>query len=165
MLCCRKAFGHHKVGNLSMEENAYPPQRCGRMVGLTGDMLEGRIILGGPRAANRRSRWPSATMQGAAELPESDGPDKRNHLRRANQVVGNAVVRAQRPKASISAWHPPLLVTTEEGDKTSEDVVRRVMICFESRHWGNVFIECRAALQQAADERSHCGGAPERGGR
>jgi len=55
----------------------------------------------------------------------------------ANQVVGNAV-SALNDQGFHFRVHPPLLLTSVEGDKTSEDV-EALMICFETS-LGNVFM-------------------------
>jgi CheY-specific phosphatase CheX len=55
----------------------------------------------------------------------------------ANQVVGNAVC-ALNDQGFHFRVHPPVLVTADEGDKTSEDV-EALMMCFETA-MGNVFM-------------------------
>ena len=121
-----------KVGNLSMEENAYRRKGVAGMVALTGD-IEGRIVLDlEPQTALR-----VASHYAGAQLPESDGLIKETIFELANQVVGNAVC-ALNDQGFHFRVHPPLLVTTEEGDKTSEDV-EALMICFETG-LGNVFM-------------------------
>jgi len=93
MLCCRKAFGTTKVGNLSMEENAYRRQRCGRHGGAYR-RHRGRIILDlEPQTALR-----VASHYAGAELPESDGLIKETIFELANQVVGNAVCALNGPR-------------------------------------------------------------------
>ena len=121
-----------KVGNLSMEENAYRRKGVAGMVALTGD-IEGRIILDlEPQTALR-----VASHYAGAELPESDGLIKETIFELANQVVGNAVC-ALNDQGFHFRVHPPVLVTSAEGDKTSEDV-EALMICFETS-LGNVFM-------------------------
>jgi chemotaxis protein CheX len=124
--------GATKVGNLSMEENAYRRKGVAGMVALTGD-IEGRIILDlEPQTALR-----VASHYAGAELPESDGLIKETIFELANQVVGNAVC-ALNDQGFHFRVHPPLLVTSAEGDKTSEDV-EALMISFETS-LGNVFM-------------------------
>jgi chemotaxis protein CheX len=124
--------GATKVGNLSMEENAYRRKGVAGMVALTGD-IEGRIILDlEPQTALR-----VASHYAGSELPESDGLIKETIFELANQVVGNAVC-ALNDQGFHFRVHPPLLVTSAEGDKTSEDV-EALMICFETG-LGNVFM-------------------------
>src|SRR6202021_3139409 len=73
--------GKTKVGNLSMEENAYRRKGVAGMVALTGD-IEGRIILDlEPQTAVR-----VASHYAGAELPESDSLVKETIFELANQV-------------------------------------------------------------------------------
>jgi len=124
--------GTTKVGNLSMEEEAYRREGVAGMVALTGD-IEGRIILDlEPQTAVR-----VASHYAGAELPESDGLIKETIYELANQVVGNAVC-ALNDQGFHFRVHPPLLLTSAEGDKTSEDV-EALVICFETS-LGNVFM-------------------------
>jgi len=124
--------GATKVVNLSMEEDGYRRKGMAGMVALTGD-IEGRIILDlEPQTALR-----VASHYAGASLPESDGLIKETIFELANQVVGNAVC-ALNDQGFHFRVHPPLLVTTAEGDKTSEDV-EALMICFETS-FGNVFM-------------------------
>ena len=124
--------GATKVGNLSMEENAYRRKGVAGMVALTGD-IEGPIILDlEPQTALR-----VASHYAGSELPESDGLIKETIFELANQVVGNAVC-ALNDQGFHFRVHPPLLVTSAEGDKTSEDV-EALMICFETG-LGSVFM-------------------------
>ncbi|MFZ0289546.1 MAG: chemotaxis protein CheX [Candidatus Sulfotelmatobacter sp.] len=124
--------GTTKVGNLSMEEEAYRRKGVAGMVALTGD-IEGRIILDlEPQTAVR-----VASHYAGAELPESDGLIKETIYELANQVVGNAVC-ALNDQGFHFRVHPPLLLTSAEGDKTSEDV-EALVICFETS-LGNVFM-------------------------
>ncbi len=124
--------GTTKVGNLSMEEDAYRRKGVAGMVALTGD-IEGRIVLDlEPQTALR-----VASHYAGAELPESDGLVKETIFELANQVVGNAIC-ALNDQGFHFRVHPPILLTCEEGDKTSEDV-EALMICFETS-LGNVFM-------------------------
>jgi chemotaxis protein CheX len=124
--------GSTKVGNLSMEADAYRRKGVAGMVALTGD-IEGRIVLDlEPQTALR-----VASHYAGAELPESDGLIKETIFELANQVVGNAVC-ALNDQGFHFRVHPPILLTCEEGDKTSEDV-EALMICFETA-MGNVFM-------------------------
>src|ERR1700676_5503327 len=124
--------GTTKVGNLSMEEHAYLRKGVAGMVALTGD-IEGRIIL--DLEPHTSVRVPS--HYAGAELPESDGLIKETIFELANQVVGNAVC-CLNDQGFLFCVHPRLLLTTSEGDKTSEDV-EALMICFETA-LGNVFM-------------------------
>jgi chemotaxis protein CheX len=124
--------GTTKVGGLSMEERAYQRKGVAGMIALTGD-IEGRIVLDlDPQTALR-----VASHYAGAELPESDGLIKETIFELANQVVGNAVCSLNDQGFHFRV-HPPVLVTAEEGDKTSEDV-EALMISFETS-LGNVFM-------------------------
>jgi len=124
--------GSTKVGHLAMEENAYLRKGVAGMVALTGD-IEGRIVLDlDPQTAVR-----VASHYAGAELPESDGLIKETIFELANQVVGNAV-SALNDQGFHFRVHPPVLLTAEQGDKTSEDV-EALMICFETA-LGNVYM-------------------------
>src|SRR6202790_1307201 len=124
--------GAPRVGTLTMEEEAYRRKGVAGMIALTGD-IEGRIILDlEPQTAVR-----VASHYAGADLPESDGLIKETIFELANQVVGNAVC-ALNDQGFHFRVHPPLLLTSEQGDKTSEDV-EALMMCFETS-MGNVFM-------------------------
>jgi len=124
--------GTTKVDSLAMEEHAYRRKGVAGMVALTGD-IEGRIVLDlDPQTALR-----VASHYAGAELPESDGLIKETIFELANQVVGNAVC-ALNDQGFHFRVHPPMLVTCDEGDKTSEDT-EALMICFETS-LGNVYM-------------------------
>jgi chemotaxis protein CheX len=124
--------GTTKVENLAMDEQGYRRKGVAAMVALTGD-IEGRIILDlEPQTAVR-----VASHYAGADLPESDSLIKETIFELANQVVGNAV-SALNDQGFHFRVHPPILVTSPEGDKTSEDV-EALMICFETS-LGNVFM-------------------------
>jgi len=124
--------GSTKVGSLSMEEDAYRRKGVAGMVALTGD-IEGRIVLDlEPQTAVR-----VASHYAGAELPESDGLVKETIFELANQVVGNAV-SALNDQGFHFRVHPPVLLTAEQGDKTSEDT-EALMISFETS-LGHVFM-------------------------
>ena len=107
--------GSTKVGNLTMEENAYRRRGVAGMIALTGD-IEGRIILDlDPQTAVK-----VASHYAGADLPESDALIKETIFELANQVVGNAI-SALNDQGFHFRVHPPLLLTAQEGDKTSED--------------------------------------------
>jgi chemotaxis protein CheX len=124
--------GATKVANLSMEEEGYRRKGVAGMVALSGD-IEGRIILDlEPQVAVR-----VASHYAGTELPESDSLIKETIFELANQVVGNAVC-ALNDEGFRFRVHPPALVTSEEGDKSSEDV-EALMMCFETA-MGSVFM-------------------------
>jgi chemotaxis protein CheX len=121
-----------KVANLSMEEAAYRRKGVAGMVAVTGD-IEGRIIVDlEPQTAVR-----VASHYAGTELPESDGLIKETIFELANQVVGNAIC-ALNDQGFHFRVHPPVLLTSDEGDKIGEDVEAPI-ICFETP-MGNVFM-------------------------
>ena len=124
--------GTTTVGNLTMEQDAYRRKGVAGMVALTGD-IEGRIILDlDPQTAVR-----VASHYAGSQLPESDTLVKETIFELANQVVGNAI-SALNDQGFHFRVHPPLLLTSPEGDKSSEDV-EALVICFETP-MGNVFM-------------------------
>ena len=124
--------GATRVGNLTMEEEAYRRKGVAGMVSLTGD-IEGRIIVDlDPQTAVR-----VASHYAGTELPESDELVKETIFELANQVVGNAI-SALNDQGFHFRVHPPLLLTAQEGDKTSEDT-EALVICFETP-LGSVFM-------------------------
>jgi CheY-specific phosphatase CheX len=78
-----------------------------------------------------------ASHYAGTELPESDALIKETIFELANQVVGNAI-SALNDQGFHFRVHPPLLLTAQEGDKTSEDT-EALMICFETS-LGHVFM-------------------------
>jgi CheY-specific phosphatase CheX len=78
-----------------------------------------------------------ASHYAGAELPESDALIKETIFELANQVVGNAI-SALNDQGFHFRVHPPLLLTAQEGDKSSEDM-EALMICFETS-LGHVFM-------------------------
>ena len=124
--------GTTKVGNLSMEEEAYRRRGVAGMIGVSGD-IEGRIILDmEPQTAVK-----VASHYAGTQLPESDALIKETIFELANQVVGNAI-SALNDQGFHFRVHPPLLLTAEQGDKSSEDT-EALMICFETS-LGDVFM-------------------------
>ncbi|HEY4902468.1 MAG TPA: chemotaxis protein CheX [Candidatus Sulfotelmatobacter sp.] len=124
--------GSTRVGTLSMEEHAYRRRGVAGLIALTGE-IEGRVILDlDPQTALR-----VASHYAGAELPESDSLIKETVFELANQVVGNAI-SALNDQGFRFRVHPPLLLTLEEGDKSSEDV-EALMFRFETA-LGDVFM-------------------------
>ncbi len=120
------------VGNLSMEEEAYRRKGIAAMVALSGD-IEGRIIFDlEPDTAVR-----VASKMTGTELPESDSLVRETASELANQIIGNAVT-ALNDQGFHFRVHPPVVHTSEEGAKSSEDTEALVM-CFETAV-GNVFM-------------------------
>ena len=124
--------GSTKVGSLTMEEEAYRRKGVAGIITLSGD-IEGRIILDlEPNTAVR-----VASHYAGADLPESDELVKETVFELANQVVGNAI-SALNDQGFHFRVHPPLLLTAQVGDKSSENT-EALMICFETS-LGSVFM-------------------------
>src|ERR1700752_3250594 len=124
--------GSTKVGNLTMEEEAYRRKGVAGMIAVTGN-CGGRITPDPePQTAVR-----VASHYAGADLPESDALIKETIFELANQVVGNAI-SALNDQGFHFRVHPPLLLTAQEGDKTSEDM-EALMIGFETS-LGSVFM-------------------------
>ena len=120
------------VGNLSMEQEAYRRKGVAALIWVTGD-IEGRIVIDlDPDTAVR-----VASRFAGAELPESDELVRETVCELANQVIGNAVTSLNDQGFHFRV-HPPLLLTAQEGEKTSEDT-EALVICFETS-LGSVFM-------------------------
>ena len=133
------------IGSLSMEEEAYRRKGVAAMVWVTGD-IEGRIIIDlDPETAVR-----VASKMAGVELPESDSLVRETACELANQIIGNAIT-ALNDQGFHFRVHPPLLLTADQGDKTSEDT-EALMICFETP-MGNVFmnVALRYSKRRLAD--------------
>jgi CheY-specific phosphatase CheX len=91
-----------------------------------------------------------ASHYAGADLPESDALIKETIFELANQVVGNAI-SALNDQGFHFRVHPPLLLTADQGDRTSEDT-EALMILFETS-LGNVFmnVALRYSKRRMAD--------------
>jgi CheY-specific phosphatase CheX len=85
-----------------------------------------------------------ASHYAGVALPESDALIKETIFELANQVVGNAVCTLNDQGFHFRV-HPPVLLSSEEGDKSSEDV-EALMICFETS-LGDVFMNVALRYQ------------------
>ncbi|HZQ24112.1 MAG TPA: chemotaxis protein CheX [Terriglobales bacterium] len=120
------------IGHVTMEEEAYRRKGVAAMVMLTGD-IEGRIIFDlDPSTAAR-----VASKFAGAELPESDDLVRETACELANQIIGNAVT-ALNDQGFHFRVHPPILHTSPEGTRGTEDTEALVM-CFETAS-GTVFM-------------------------
>ncbi len=134
--------GKTKVAHLTMEEEAYRRKGVAGLIVLTGD-VEGRIILDMEPATAARV----ASLYAGMEVPETDDLVRETVFELANQVIGNAVT-ALNDQGFHFRVHPPLLVTSTDGDKSSEDV-EALMICLETPA-GNVYMN--VALRYSASQ-------------
>jgi len=120
------------IGNLSMEEEGYRRKGVAALVAVTGD-IEGRMIVDlDPLTAVR-----VASRFAGSELPESDELVRETVCELANQVVGNAIT-ALNDQGFHFRVHPPVIHTSEQGDKSTEDT-EALVICFETCS-GTVFV-------------------------
>ena len=78
-----------------------------------------------------------ASKMAGADLPESDLLVKETACELANQIIGNAIT-ALNDQGFHFRVHPPVMHTSAEGIKSSEDTEALVM-CFETPI-GNVFM-------------------------
>lgn len=133
------------VGNLSMEEEAYRRKGIATLVWITGD-IEGRIIFDlDPQTAVR-----VASKFAGAELPESDELVRETVFELANQVIGNAVTYLNDQGFHFRV-HPPVLHTSDQGTKSSEDT-EALVICFETCS-GDVFMNIALRYSHARQQR------------
>jgi chemotaxis protein CheX len=137
-----------KVGNLTMEEDAYRRKGVAGMIALTGD-IEGRIVLDLEPATAVKV----ASHYAGAELPESDALIKETIFELANQVVGNAI-SALNDQGFHFRVHPPELHTSERGTKSTPDT-EALVLCFETSR-GSVFMNI-ALRYHASMEHSAAG--------
>jgi len=120
------------IGNLSMDEEAYRRKGVAALISVSGD-IEGRIIVDfDPKTAMR-----VASRMAGQDLPESQDLMCETVCELANQVIGNAVT-ALNDQGFHFRVHPPVVHTSEHGDKSSEDTEALVM-CIETCS-GKVFL-------------------------
>jgi chemotaxis protein CheX len=120
------------IGLVSMEEETYRRKGIAAMVMLTGD-IEGRIIFDlDPATAVR-----VASKFAGADLPDSDDLVRETACELANQIIGNAIT-ALNDQGFHFRVHPPILHTSAEGTRGTEDTEALVM-CFETAS-GTVFM-------------------------
>jgi chemotaxis protein CheX len=121
-----------RIGNLSMEEDAYRRKGVAAQVELSGD-IEGHIILDlVPETAAK-----IASQLAGTELPETDDLVREAVCELANQVIGNAIA-ALNDQGFRFRVHPPRLHTSEHGAKNTVDM-EALVLCFETSS-GNVFM-------------------------
>jgi chemotaxis protein CheX len=124
--------GPTSVENLSMEEEAYRRRGVAAEICLTGD-IEGRIIFDlAPEVAVK-----VASHMAGEELPQTADLVRETVSELANQIIGNAVTTLNDQGFHFRV-HPPHMLTTEHGTKSSEDTEALVM-CFKTTS-GTVFM-------------------------
>ncbi len=138
------------IENLSMEEEAYRYKGVAAMIELSGD-IEGRIIFDlAPKTAAR-----VASHFAGTELPETDELVREAVCELANQVIGNAVAVLNDQGFKFRV-HPPMLHTSEQGPKSTEDT-EALVLCFDTAD-GSVFMNI-ALRYHASSSRAVAAGA------
>ena len=121
-----------RVGDVTMEEDAYRRKGVASLVTIKGD-IEGRIIfdIDTPTAARVASHLAGSPM------PESEEVARETVCELANMVIGSAitVLNDQGFKFKI---HPPVVHADELGEKSNEEQEALVM-CFDTGR-GEVFM-------------------------
>src|SRR5882724_11962236 len=124
--------GPTSVENLSMEEDAYRRRGIAAEICLTGE-IEGRVIFDlAPETAVK-----VASCMAGEELPQTNDLVRETVCELANQIIGNAVTTLNDQGFHFRV-HPPHMLTSEHGTKTSEDTEALVM-CFNTTR-GPVFM-------------------------
>lgn len=139
--------GPTRIGDLTMDEEAYRRKGVASLVTIQGD-IEGRIIfdIDAPTAAK------VATYLAGESMQESDDVARETVCELANMVIGSAVT-ALNDQGFRFKINPPVVHTDELGEKSSEDQEALVM-CFDTGN-GNVFmnIALRYSRRRRADRK------------
>jgi len=120
------------IENLTMDEEAYRRKGIAAEVCLTGD-IEGRIIFD----ADAKAATSFACHLAGAEAPDADDLAREAVCELANQIIGNAVT-VLNDQGFHFRVHPPTLLTSEQGSKSSEDT-EAVVLCLATQS-GSVFM-------------------------
>jgi len=121
-----------RVGDVTMEEEAYRRRGVASMVTIKGD-IEGRIIfdMDPPTAAK------VASYLAGSPMPESEEVARETVCELANMVIGSAITMLNDEGFRFKI-NPPVVHLDELGEKSSEDQESLVM-CFDTDN-GNVFM-------------------------
>jgi chemotaxis protein CheX len=121
-----------RIGDVTMEEEAYRRKGTASMVTIKGD-IEGRVIfdIDTPTAAKVASYLTGSPVQ------ESDEVTRETVCELANMVIGSAVT-ALNDQGFRFKINPPMIHAEELGEKSSEDQESLVM-CFDTDS-GNIFM-------------------------
>jgi chemotaxis protein CheX len=137
-----------RIGDVSMEEEAYRRRGVASLVTIQGD-IEGRIIfdIDSPTAARV-----AAYLAGSPQ-PDDDEVARETVCELANMVIGSAIT-ALNDQGFQFKINPPVAHTDQVGEKSSEDQEALVM-CFGTAT-GNVFmnIAMRYNARRKADRRN-----------
>jgi len=119
------------IENLSMEEEAYRRKGIAAEVCLTGE-IEGRIIFDVDLGAALQL----ASRLAGVEVSETDEELVREAVcELANQIIGNAVTTLNDQGFHFHV-RPPVLHTSDQGSKSSEDT-EALVLCFNTSS-GNI---------------------------
>jgi len=121
-----------RVGDVTMEEEAYRRKGVASLVTIKGD-IEGRIIfdIDPPTAAR------VATYLAGSPMPEDQEVAQETVCELANMVIGSAVTSLNDQGFRFKIF-PPSVHSAEEGEKSSEEQEALVM-CFDTDN-GHVFM-------------------------
>jgi len=121
-----------RIGDVSMEEQAYRRQGTASLVAIKGD-IEGRIIFDiDPSTAAR-----VASHLAGVAMPESEEVARETVCELANMVVGTAITSLNDQGFQFKIL-PPVVHSDELGEKSGEDQEALVM-CFDTEN-GKVFL-------------------------
>lgn len=125
-----------RIGDVSMEEEAYRRKGVASMVTINGD-IEGRIIFDiDPKTAAKVA----STLAGSgleANKEASDEVARETVCELANMVIGSAITTLNDQGFHFKI-QPPVVHLAETGEKSNEDEEALVM-CFDTAN-GNVFM-------------------------
>jgi|SRR5215472_2541957 len=121
-----------RVGELTMDEEAYRRKGIASLVTIKGD-IEGRIIfdIDTPTATK------VASYLTGGPVPESEEVASETACELANMVIGSAIT-ALNDQGFRFKVHPPVVHMEDTGEKSSEDQ-EAVVMCFDTQT-GNVFM-------------------------
>jgi chemotaxis protein CheX len=121
------------VEDLSMEPEAYRRRGIAAEVCLSGD-IEGRIIFD----VELGTALQLASRLAGIEVSETDASLVREAVcELANQIIGNSVTTLNDQGYRFRV-HPPVLHTSQEGGRTSEDT-EALLMCFKTTT-GSIFM-------------------------
>lgn len=133
-----------RVGDVSMEEEAYRRKGMAALVSITGD-IEGRVIFD----VDVPTATKVAGFLTGAEVEASDDLVRETVFELANMVVGNAVT-ALNDEGVHFKIDPPLLHDAEQGLVGSEDTEALVM-CFNTDN-GDLYMNIAMRYQRRRRE-------------
>ena len=121
------------VSDISMEEEAYQRHATAAMVEITGD-IEGRVIFD----IEDDVAFKVAAVISGCEVERDPDLLRETAAELANLVIGNAVTSLNDQGFHHFRVHPPTLLASEQGSKSSEDT-EAVVLCLSTQS-GSVFM-------------------------